>query len=181
MIGKHSMRLGRFRNDHQSGGLFVEAVDETGADECGVAAGRIEIVTQAIKQRPVAVAVRRVDEHALGFIDEHQMVVFEDDIEIDWLRDHRGAACNVDLDLDEVVRAHSVTYVFEPAINLTVTRVHDLSDVHPAQLSKSVEQKVSEFLFVFAVGGDQFDSLMHDLILSHRQKSCAESGQRKQS
>src|SRR5829696_3109137 len=112
------MSLSGFGYHHQTGSLPVETMNEAGANESCVAAFEIKMVRQAIEQRPVAVAMRRVDEHAGRFVDDDEMGVFVNDLKVDLLRLHCGAARHVDADLDEILRPHAVADVLESPVYL---------------------------------------------------------------
>ncbi len=71
----------------QAGGLFVQAMDDArpllAADPLN-----IRLITQhGIHERPGSVSRGRMHHHASRFIDNDQVLIFEDDIEGDILRD----------------------------------------------------------------------------------------------
>ncbi len=77
-------RLG-LRDDEAAGGLLVEAVHE--ADPLAEGGGRAEPVQERVHDRRVRRAARRVDHHARGLVEHHEVAVLEQDRERQVLRD----------------------------------------------------------------------------------------------
>ena len=75
-----------FGHDQQTAGVLIDTVDDAGAD--GPAdAGKLPgaVVQQRVDQRAVRVAGGRMHHHALGFVDDDQIVILVDDIQRDVL------------------------------------------------------------------------------------------------
>ena len=82
------------RNDEQSAGILVDAVDYPGTDNAVYAGKAVAaVVEQSINKSPVVVAVCRVDYHALWLVDNEQVIVLVDYIEGDILRDSVHRVC----------------------------------------------------------------------------------------
>ena len=74
-------------DDQQTRRILVDAVDNAGARhpaDPGQAAGAV--VEESVDQRPIEIARSRVDNKASWFVDNEQMIIFEDNIEGDVLR-----------------------------------------------------------------------------------------------
>ena len=77
-------------HDHQAGGALVEAMDDAGAQLAADAAQVVDVVEQGVDQRAVGVAGGRMDDHARGLVDDHDVGVLVDDVERQRLRLRRG-------------------------------------------------------------------------------------------
>lgn len=119
---------------------------------------------QRIEQRPPLVAMGRMDEHSGGFVYDNEMTVFEDDVERNVLGQHRGLAREVEMDLDEVTDAQTTPDILVLTVYLALLVANDLAKIHPAEIRKTVEQKILEPHIALV--------LLHDELLSfHREDS----------
>ena len=77
------LRFQRARHHHQSAGVLVQAMDDTGARH-PVEFGRV--VEQGVLKRPGPIASPRMDDESGRLVDHDQVIVLEDDVERDILR-----------------------------------------------------------------------------------------------
>lgn len=102
--------FGRFGYDEQSGGVFVDAVDESYFGVVGVEGGQVaQVPGYGVDECAVEVACAWVYDHAGWLVDDHQVGVFVDDTEgqlfgfdaavVAWTVEHEG---------DDVARAYFI-------------------------------------------------------------------------
>ncbi len=118
--------------DDQTGRLFIEAVDETGAHHAA-AAVFVQVMGQGVEQCAVFVAVGGVDEHVGGLVDDDEVLVFENNIERDVFGPHGVGAGEVEPDLDMVVGTDAVSDVLVAAVHLAEAVANRFAEVHFAQ------------------------------------------------
>lgn len=99
-------------------------------------------MSESIQKRAAILPVRWVDEHSGGFVDDDEVVVFEDDVEIDLLGSHRGSAGTVDGDLDEILRFQLVAFVLVAAVHLACSCFHEVAEIHFAEAVEMVQKKI---------------------------------------
>ena len=93
---------GVFGGDDEAGGVFVEAVDDAGADSIA-AEGVFEagaVVQKALNQGAAGVADGRMDDDSLLFVDDQAVAVFVDYGERQGLRSDFGGRGGVPVDDD---------------------------------------------------------------------------------
>lgn len=74
-------RFGRFCYEEQTTGVFVDTVNESDVGIVDIERTGLKIKLQRIEQGVLVVAMSRVDNHSGRFVDQHQVVVFIDDVE----------------------------------------------------------------------------------------------------
>ena len=79
-----------FSNDHDAGGLFIEAVDDAGAGGFADIPEVVAMVEQGINQRAFFMAWGGVDYDTGGFIDHKDVVILKEEVEWDILRGGGG-------------------------------------------------------------------------------------------
>ena len=79
---------------HDAGTSFVPDVPEF-----------VHVVQQGVDERAVGVAGRRVDDHARGLVDHHEVRVLEDDVERDRLRLETGGRWRRHVEIEHVTFA----------------------------------------------------------------------------
>lgn len=85
-----------------------------------------------------------MDEHSGGFIDDDEVVVFENDVEVDIFSSHRRPACAVDSDLDKIVWFEPIADIFVTAVHLAFACFYEVAQVHFAQALEMPKQKIFE-------------------------------------
>ena len=86
LFGQGGLYLPRPGDDHQAGGVFIEAMDD--ARPVALALGQFRVAAeQGVEQRAVRVPRRRVGGQARRFVDDGQIVVLINHFERDVLRD----------------------------------------------------------------------------------------------
>ena len=74
------------RRDEAAAGFLVEPVDDAGSQFAADAAEILAVMQQRVDQRAIGVARGGMDDKAGGFVDHDEMLVLEQDIERDVLR-----------------------------------------------------------------------------------------------
>ncbi len=72
-----------FGDDDRTGGVFVEAMDDAGAQDSSDTRKVLAMVEQGVDEGAAVVAGGGVDDHACGFVDDDQRFVFVEDVEVD--------------------------------------------------------------------------------------------------
>ena len=68
-------------DDDAAGGVFVQAVDDAGAlDTANARKFAAAVMEHRVDQRAIGVARRGVDDHARGFVDHHEIVIFKQNL-----------------------------------------------------------------------------------------------------
>ncbi len=81
------MRLIGLCDHQQAGRIAIDAVDDTGAlDAANAGQLSLAMVEQGIDERAVWMPRRRMDHQASRFVDDDQMLIFENDIQRNILR-----------------------------------------------------------------------------------------------
>jgi hypothetical protein len=82
---ERAQALFALRDDEQAGGVAIEPVDESRAQQI---AGKtcVDVCQQRVDQRPARRAVCWMRDHSGSFIDDEQVVVFVNDVERNRLR-----------------------------------------------------------------------------------------------
>ena len=76
------LRFGTLGDDQQAARVLVDAMDETDVGVGGIIEGIIlQVIGQCIDQRASIVAVPWMDDEPRGLVDDHQHLVFVDDIQ----------------------------------------------------------------------------------------------------
>lgn len=86
--GEALMRLVGLGGDQKAGGVFVDAMDYSGAGDAADA-GKLPgaVVQQRVDQRAVSIARSGMDDHARRLVDHDEVGVFVDDVQRNILRD----------------------------------------------------------------------------------------------
>ena len=122
--------LGRFRHDKQTARVFVDAVDKTHFGVVGIEARVVfQVPCHGVDERAVEVAGSRVHHHAGGLVDDHQRIVFIDDVERNVLGLDGGVVARaVEHERDDVARAHLVVALHGALVHVDEARVGSLLD-----------------------------------------------------
>ncbi len=73
------------RHHHETGGVFVEPVDDPGSGDPADPAEVLAVVEEGVDERTAGIARRRVDDEIRGLVDDQKIFVFEDDRQRDLL------------------------------------------------------------------------------------------------
>lgn len=112
LLDQLGLGLQSLGHDHQPGGVFVQAMDDTGArhvDDIG------HVVQQGIEQRTAGMPGSRVHNQPGRLVDYHDVLVLVDDIQFDIFCDPLALGLLLGLKhelratMDEVARAHDCT------------------------------------------------------------------------
>jgi len=137
--GAGAERLGQFcvrkvvlGDDDETGGFFVEAVDNAGTKaifEFGAALReRLSAAEERVDQRAMRIPCPGMDAHAGGFVDDEQVIVFVEDIErngFGFRAKRRALAC---LDKDPLITSQFVRRLGGRAIHQNQTVLKKLLD-----------------------------------------------------
>ena len=74
----------RARYHHQAGGILIEAMDNPGTRQIGQLGG---VMQQAVLQRAIPIAGRRVHDESCRLVDNQQIIIFKYDLQRNILRD----------------------------------------------------------------------------------------------
>src|ERR1043166_1176777 len=89
-----------------------------------------------------------MNEHSGRFVDNDDLVVFENDVELHCFGPHCGAARKVGLDLDEITRAQPITGIYEVAVDLALPGLDQLAQVHLAKVAQIIKKIFAELLLM---------------------------------
>ena len=126
------LRLGSLRDDEQTAGVLVDAVDESYFRIVGIEARVVlQMPRHGINQCAVEVAGTGMNHHAGGLVHNHQVVVLVDDVEGDvFCLDSAIVARTVEHKCHHVARAYlvvtlhrSVVHMHEPSIGSLLNAV----------------------------------------------------------
>jgi hypothetical protein len=121
------LRLKRARHHHQAGRFLVEPMDDTGARQAG--RGVAIAVQQTVQDRAAPVTGCRMHDHAGRLVDNHQRVVFVDDVERHRLgRERELLRQQVGHELDGRAERHRLTDFGRLAV-----------DAHPLRLDPALQ------------------------------------------
>ena len=81
-----------------------------------------------------------MDEHTSGLVYYDQFVVFVNNIEWYFLREHRRFPFRFQLDLDKVSLANAFSLILDPSVDLALSALNYLAKVHPAKSVKSSKE-----------------------------------------
>ena len=97
---KYGMRQIRFRDHHQTGGVFVQAVHDSGTRRIAARCQRTTMMEQCVDKCPGVVAMGGMCHHAGRFVHHEKVRVFVDDVEGDLFGDGvlRGGLGQGDVD-----------------------------------------------------------------------------------
>ena len=102
------------------------------------------MMRQRIKQRPVFVSMTRMHQHSGWFVDHQDLFVFENDLERDRFRHHRGFSRRVGFDLDKIADPQAPPAIFRDAVDLAFFVFDKLAQIHLAQIRKFFAQVIFE-------------------------------------
>src|SRR6267143_4664105 len=70
-------------NDHESGSVFVQAMDDAGANVACASREFLEVISQGVGERSRVNTGGRMDHETRGLVNQDQEIVFKDDIQRD--------------------------------------------------------------------------------------------------
>jgi len=135
----------RLAKHHQSGGVLVEAVNQTGTGLrlVGQARNVLEVMQDTVHQRPGVIPVAGMDHEVHGLVEDQHVVVFVDHVQVhrlweqfkleDWLRKlHR----------DHVPRLHLVVALDRRAVDTHVTFFRGCLQLVAREVSDEVDDEL---------------------------------------
>ena len=115
-------------------------MDQAGADQCGGV--QIAVVNECVDHRNRIFPVGRVYQHSGRFIDDDNVTVFINDLKRNIFGPHRCFTRRIDSDLDQIIFTQLMADVLMPPVHLTSPGFDDVTQVHLAEPTKMVKQKI---------------------------------------
>ena len=98
--GEVLVRLVIAGDDHAAAGVFIEPVDDAGTVHPADGGERTEVVEEGVYQGAICIAGCRMDDHAVGFIDDGEVGILVEDRKRDVLWERFGRGIGRDFDSD---------------------------------------------------------------------------------
>jgi hypothetical protein len=102
-----------------------------------------------------------MDKHTGGLVYHDQIAVFKDYFQRYLLRPHCRFPFRLQLYLNKVSAAYSLTFVLDPSVDLALAVLDHVAKVHPAEAVKPPEKKFFEPDPHDPVGNDDLKFLWH--------------------
>lgn len=116
-----------FGDGDDAGGIAIEAVDDAGSGWAADGAEVLEVVGEGTGECTAPMSFGGMDDHPRGFVDDHEVFIFEEDIEIDFLGFGPIVGRRRKVDLDRLAGLHFEAWFDIASIESDVTIVEDFT------------------------------------------------------
>ena len=131
-----------FRDDKAAGGVFVQAVDDARAlDPTDAGKLSMAVVKERIDEGAIGISRRGVDDHAMRFVQDNEVIIFKQNFQSDVLRrgiEWHGLGQN---DRDNIAQLHGIAGFGRVAIDLDELLADERLDARAREVRKAGGEK----------------------------------------
>lgn len=141
---KRPMRNIVASDDDQPGCPFVEPVDDARSRLSARCRPCAPAAQQRVHEGAGLMARRWMDDHARGFVDDHEVLILVDDLERDLLGRGRHFICLGDLQLDNVTNRHTVGRIRRFSVDAYEMTLDEARRSRPAEIARVLRDETVE-------------------------------------